>query len=137
MQFSETKVIRELHPKLTVKIFEQDVHDILCSALNGGIGYWSVLDNSSDAFENAPSNETVEETAARLLLSGTSLVFNDFESECCYKMSLEDFVNGINEYLEAGHSEIVNNECLDCCSIDSVAADSIIQYAIFGEVTYA
>ena len=44
----------------------EDIDDIICTALEGGIGYWACLDNSTEEFENAPKEETVSETS-RLL----------------------------------------------------------------------
>ena len=138
MQFSETKVIRELHPTITVNVTESDVLDILCSALCGGIGYWAVLDNTSEDFENAPHDETIEETCARLLLSGKSIRFEDVEDEHTYELTLDKFVNGIEKAVNDEGFNIVDGYGeLDCCNIDACIADSIIQYAIFGEVIYA
>ena len=138
MQFSETKVIREIHPTLTVKVKESDVLDILCSALDGGIGYWAVLDNRSDDFENAPEKETIEETCARLLLSGKSIRFEDVEDEHTYELTLDKFINGIEKAVNDEGFNIVDDDGeLDCCNIDAIIGDSIVQYAIFGERIYA
>ena len=138
MQFSETKVIRELHPTLTVKVLEIDVLDILCAALYGGIGYWAVLDNSTDDFEKAPAEESTEETCARLLLRGKSIKFEDVESEQSFELTLDKFMIGIEKAVNAEGFNIIDDDgSLDCCNIDSGIADSIIQYAIFGEVIYA
>ena len=138
MQFSETKVIRELHPTLTVKVIEVDVLDILCSALYGGIGYWAVLDNSGDDFKNATAEETTEETCARLLLNGKSLKFEDVESEQKFELTLDKFMSGIEKAVNDKRFNIIDDDGkLDCGNIDARIADFIIQYAIFGEVIYA
>ena len=138
MQFSETKVIREIHPTMTVKIKEADVLDILCSALYGGIGYWAILDNCTDDFEKAPAEETTEETCAGLLLSGKSIRFEDVEGEHTYELTLDKFINGIEKAVNDEGFGIVDDDGeLDCCNIDAIIGDSIVQYAIFGEQIYA
>ena len=138
MQFSETKVIRELHPTLTVKVFEADVLDILCSALYGGIGYWAILDNITDDYEKAPPEESTEETCARLLLRGKSIRFEDIEGEQSFELTLDKFINGIEKAVNDEGFNIVDGDGeLNCCNIDACIAESIIQYAIFGEVIYA
>ena len=138
MQFSETKVIREIHPTMTVKIKEVDVLDVLCSALYGGIGYWAILDNCTDDFEKAPAEETTEETCARLLLSGKSIRFEDVEGEHTYELTLDKFINGIEKAVNDEGFNIVDDDGeLDCCNIDAIIGDSIVQYAIFGERIYA
>ena len=48
---------------------EEDITDIVITALEGGIGYWACLDNTGEEFENAPKEEAVSETTARILLN--------------------------------------------------------------------
>lgn len=40
--------------ELEVIVMPEDIDDIICTALEGGIGYWACLDNSTEEFENAP-----------------------------------------------------------------------------------
>lgn len=39
-----------------IKVTEEDISDILCSAIEGGIGYWACLDNTTEEFKDAPKD---------------------------------------------------------------------------------
>lgn len=46
-----------------------------------------------------------------------------------------EFRNGMK--MGDRYNAVQNDGTLDCCNIDAGAADSIVQYAIFGEIIYA
>ena len=109
------------------EITEEDITDIVVTALEGGIGYWACLDNTGEEFENAPKDEAVSETVARILLNNGSVFFEDEEAR--YELTLEKLLNGIEKYAQ-------ENGGIDMDDLDADMADAIVQYAIFCEVIY-
>ena len=67
--------------ELEVMVTAEDIDDIICAALEGGIGYWACLDNSTEEFENAPEEETISETTSRLLKEGKTITLIDEEED--------------------------------------------------------
>ena len=81
-------VQRHLGPK--------EFQDILCAALEGGIGYWACLDNGTEAWKRARAQlaeelkglpepwmrvPTYDQIAARVLRNGDAVLFADAEEE--------------------------------------------------------
>ena len=135
--------------ELEVIVMPEDIDDIICTALEGGIGYWACLDNSPEEFGNAPKEETVSETTSILLKGGKTIILIDEEEDERHELTLEKLLAGIKMYLEdkqrpyniladdlnsAGYSRGTYE--LDCCMVDADVADMIIQYAVFGEVVF-
>ena len=60
----------------------------------------------------------------------------DAESPEKWELTLEKFLAGMKLYLENGGSTCVCDEEVDTCNIDADGADSIVQYALFGELVY-
>ena len=120
----------EIEFKKSVWLTEEDITDIIVTALEGGIGYWACLDNTGNEFENAPKDEPVSIITARILLNNGSVFFEDVVDEGeRYELTLEHLLNGIEKY--------ANDEGgFDMDMIDSDAADVIVQYAIFCELVY-
>lgn len=112
------------------EITEEEITDIVITALEGGIGYWACLDNTGEEFENAPKDEAVSETVARILLNNGSVFFEDEEDPSeRYELTLEKLLNGIEKYAQ-------ENGGIDMDYLDAIMADVIVQYAIFCEVVY-
>lgn len=112
------------------ELTEEDITDIIITALEGGIGYWACLDNTGEEFENAPEDEAVSETVARILLNNGSVTLIDEEDEYArYELTLEKLLNGIEKYAQ-------ENGGIDMDYLDAIMADVIVQYAIFCEVVY-
>lgn len=121
----------EIEFKKSVWLTEEEITDIIITALEGGIGYWACLDNTGDEFENAPKDEAVSETAARIILNNGTLVFedaDDYDSQARYELTLEKLLNGIEKY--------ANENGFDMDLLDADMADAIVQYAIFCEIVY-
>lgn len=112
------------------EITEEDISDIVITAIEGGIGYWACLDNTGEEFENAPKDEAVSETVARILLNNGSVTLIDEEDDYArYELTLEKLLNGIEKYAQ-------ENGGIDMDYLDAIMADMIVQYAIFCEVVY-
>ena len=131
--------VGEIHAELVVCLTAEDVEDIVVTALEGGIGYWACLDNTSDLFEDAPEDEPVSITAANILLNGGSLCFYDQEDDFrTIEMNLDDLEQGIRQWIESGYDQygVINGGKIDCCQIDALVADAIFQFALLGEIVY-
>lgn len=112
------------------ELTEEDITDIVITAIEGGIGYWACLDNTGEEFENAPEDEAVSETVARILLNNGSVFFEDEEDPSArYELTLEKLLNGIEKYAQERGG-------IDMDYLDAIMADMIVQYAIFCEVVY-
>ena len=125
-----------LEKKLTIS--SEDMTDIIVTALEGGIGYWAGLDNRPQRFAEAPEDEPVSETTAKILLEGGKVTFYDVEDPSeRWDLDEEKLVKGIRMFLETDEgSACIEDGKLDPCYVDSSAADTIIQYALFDELVY-
>ena len=128
----------EVHAEIVVKLTEEDVTDIVCTALEGGIGYWCCLDNTTYAFEEAPDDEPTAITAAKVLLGGMKIRLLD-EEDKPYFLDIEALMQGFRLWIERGYDyygAVACNGEVDVCQIDAPAADAIFQLALFGDVVY-
>lgn len=120
-----------VRPEIVVNLTEQDIDDIMVSALEGGINYWC---REAEVLEEKRCAEWGHEQIAR----GGVLILHDAESRNKWELYLANFLNGFKLWLENGGDVYgaVNDGKVDCGEIDAECADSIIQYAVFGEVVY-
>lgn len=124
------------HPiTVTYHYTDDDLENILITALEGGIGYWACLDNGGDDFDRQPRDMPTSEWCWKLLQDGGSLHFYDAEAvgeDDCeeWYMDLADLYKGVGLAIRSGDwSGRVDD-------LDATVADSIIQYALFGSVIY-
>ena len=125
----------EVHAESTARLTQQDVDDIMVSALEGGICYWSDCVEVVDRY--------LSEYASGQISRGGKLKihvdepFDEANTEW-YELDMEKFAQGFRLWLENGGDRYgaVSNGEVDTCEIDGEMADLIIQYALFGEVVY-
>lgn len=125
----------EVHAEITVRLTQQDVDDIMVSALEGGICYWSDCAEVVGCY--------LSEYASGQISRGGKLKihvdepFDEANTEW-YELDMEKFAQGFRLWLENGGDRYgaVSNGEVDTCEIDGEMADLIIQYALFGEVVY-
>lgn len=122
--------------KIRMEITEDMIQDLVTTAFCGGIGYWAVLDNSGEDFENAPNGECIDETVARLLMEGKTIKLIDVEDEEIYLLTLKKLLRGFKEYVVGGYDYDVVDGKVDMCSIDADRADKIVQLGLFGEEVF-
>ena len=123
-----------------IKITEEDICDIICAALEGGIGYWACLDNRDNVWHSDENkHKFYSEIAADILLHDGAIRFLDAEDHLTVQgtITFEKLINGIRMYL-AENQDVVDFENLyiDTSNIDCEAADMIFQYAMFGDIVY-
>lgn len=118
--------------EIKIHLTEQDIDDIMVSALEGGITYWA---GEAEVIEEKRVADWGHEQIAR----GGVLLIHDIEDpEEVWELNLEKFLKGFKLWYEDGRDEYgaVEDGEVDCCQIDGDRADEIIQYALFGEIVF-
>lgn len=122
-----------LHCGFNVVVKDEDIDDIMVSALEGGITYWC------DRAEVV--GEYLGEYASEQISRGGALRLYDIEEDDYKELTKEKFLQGLRLYLsrpKAGDFlEFIDRELrIDPGYADAEVADCIIQYAVFGDVIY-
>ena len=128
-----------LNCALDVRVRNEDIDDIMVSALEGGINYWCRKAEVKGGY--------LGEYASDQISRGGELILHDAEENKLYILSKEKFIEGLKKYITAGNTGCIDRETssigvytgrlnIDPCNIDAGAADCIIQYALFGDVIY-
>lgn len=120
----------EVNVQIPVVLSEQDIDDIMVSALEGGINYW--------CWKAEVVGEYLGDYASEQISRGGSLKLYDMESGEKLWLNREKFLNGFKLWFESNgdrYSVIDGNE-VDTSRIDGVTADEIIQFAVFDDVIY-
>lgn len=116
-----------------------ELSDFLSTALSGS--FWAGVDyDESDkeglTIESEFDEPSFEDTLASILLGGKTITIIDDEEETEYELDLEMIINGFNMVAKSEdyrhHVWNIINE-----DYDYNDADIILQFAIFGEETYA
>lgn len=118
-----------VRPEIEVNMTQQDIDDIMVSALEGGINYWC---REAEVVEDKRCGDWGHEQIAR----GGVLILHDAESSGKWELTLEKFLNGVKLYFEQGcHIQVEDNR-IDTGDMDANDADCIVQFALFGEVIF-
>jgi len=131
---------RAVRVNLEIEVTDEDLGDVMCTALEGGIGYWACLDNTRDEWKKYETEEykdtCIDEIATLILLEGKTLYFLDAEGDDeIYQLTLEKLLDGISQVVAIDSTLLVEGK-LDLCSVDAEIADNIIQYGIFNELVF-
>lgn len=122
-----------------VTVTDENVVDLMVTALEGGIGYWCELQCDGPEWERPERNESISERAAHILLNGGSLTLIDNEDvEEVFELTLEKLLNGFTKWVEEGYDTegVVEGNELDMCNCDADCADGIVQIALFDDIVY-
>lgn len=121
----------EIKIERTINVTQEDIDDIMCSALEGGITYW--------CYKAKVVGDYLGEYANEQISRGGTLKLYDQEDGSIYELTLDKLINGIkiaaNNNYYSDYEWIYGNE-IDCCQIDAEVADCIVQCALFGDVIY-
>lgn len=114
-----------------IEVTQQDVDDIMVTALEGGINYWC------EGIEVVNNDYKGGEYGSDVISRGGTLILS-VEDDEPVELTLEKFQNGLQKFISSGSAEygVINNDELDCGMIDAPASDLIIQYAVFGEIVF-
>ena len=129
---------------------EGDILDVITTALEGGIGYWAMLDNEHGdwvqarlQWKEAHKDDTVPvpcycDVAYQVMKNGKAVIFYDQEEDPNYenplKLTMESFIEGCKKFSENCGKNI--HKMLDESEFDADDADCIFQYALLGELIY-
>jgi hypothetical protein len=115
----------------TVKVTAEDIDDIMCSALEGGINYWCC--------KAEVVGDYLGEYASEQISRGGTLKLHDAEEDEVYELTLEKFLNGIQLAIQHNYFaeyDWCNGNEIDTCQVDAEVSDCIIQLALFDDVIY-
>lgn len=124
-----------------VVVTNEDIDDIMCGALEGGITYW--------ASEAEVVGEYLGEYGSEQISRGGTLKiyldepFDKDDTEV-YELTKENFMKGLRMYLQdpqrpydiLDFDRRTGKTILDTGEADAVVCDIIIQYALFNEVVF-
>ena len=116
----------------------QDISDLIVTALEGGINYWcrkAVIKKDENGKFFGVSDEDQEKVkyASDVIGYGGTLILHDTESDDKWELTPENMVKGITKYCD--ENRINPAELMD--DYDADTADSIVQYALFDELTFS
>ena len=114
-----------------IKITQEDIDDIMCSALEGGINYWCCKAEVVDKYLGEWAHEQISR--------GGTLKLYDAEEDEIYELTLEKFLSGIQKAIEGNYYseyEWCDGFIIDTCQVDAEVADTIVQLALFDEVVF-
>lgn len=119
--------------RIELIVTDDDIDDIMCTALEGGILHWRL---NVEVVGNY-----LGEYASEQIARGGSLVLYVYEDGETFELDKDKLLDGIKKWVDEGRGldcTFRNGDKmeLDCCMIDALASDSIIQYALFGEEVY-
>lgn len=101
------------------------IENIIVSALEGQSNYWAGVDNTTIEWRDKPEGMPVSQFATNLLLDGKKVVLYDIEDENeTWDLTLDKLLSGIGKAMSE------NRDYED-------EADTVLQYALFGELVYA
>ena len=110
-------------------VSDEDIDDIMSAALDGGITYW--------CGRAEVVGEYLGEYASEQISRGGTLRLYDIEDGTVSELTLDKFLNGLRLWIENERTfELTDAGRLDVGQIDALAADTIIQYALFNDVIF-
>lgn len=110
-------------------VSDEDIDDIMSAALDGGITYWCC--------KAEVVGEYFGEYASEQISRGGTLKLYDIEDSTVSELTLDKFLNGLRLWIENERAfELTDAGRLDVGQIDALAADAIIQYALFDDVVF-
>jgi len=134
------KKVFDLKVEVNLKVTEDDIKDIMVTALEGGISYWACLDNTREEWKNYENDDDTPTSiiATKILLDGKSLYFSDVEDpDEIWELTLDKLMISIGTIiLHDEHELSCSNNTLNLDCLDACLADSIIQYALFNEIIF-
>lgn len=120
-----------LKVEMPLELKQEDVDDIMCGALEGGINYWC---RKAEVVESEYFGEYASEQISR----GGNLRLYDSNDDEVYVLDLEKFIAGFKAWVANGYDThgAIQAGKIDCCNIDAEDADQIVQFAIFGDIVF-
>lgn len=118
-----------------VKVTDQDIDDIMSTALEGAITYW--------CDEAKVSGDYLGKYTSDQISRGGMVLLHEEEEDCWHTLTKEKLINGIRLWLEDTREDFEPTcvdedgaQRLDTGCIDAFEADVIIQCALFDEIIF-
>lgn len=132
---NKSPVVRYLTVSYPTRVSARDIHEIMCTAVGGGITYWC------DHIEPDGGNCSDEQNYEPFGKDGVLRIYvaEPFEKKC-YELTQHKFLVGLRTWLESNPEVLICGwDCyeIDCGKIDPQSADCIIQLALFGEIVFS
>lgn len=130
---SEEKVFN-VHAEINVRLEQQDIDDIMVSALEGGICYWAWKAEVVGKYLGEYASDQISRGGALSIWLSEPLD----DGKSCYTLDISNFLSGFKLWIENGGDSYgaIDGLHVDCGQIDAGCADEIIQYALFGEIIF-
>ncbi len=128
--------------EMYVTVSEQDIDDIMATAMEGGINYWCDGAKVVGGYLGEYGSEQIAR-GGKLRLHMEE-PFDDEETEW-YELDKEKFLKGLDMYIKDPNkpyeilcfdTDMDGDLTIDTCQVDATVADMIVQYALFGEVVF-
>ena len=116
---------------MTKEISNQDIDDLMVTALEGGINYWCGKATITKLPAGVKDGEEV--IASDMISRDGVLTLFDAESADKWELTREKFIKGLVKTIEWGDFGNVQN-LMD--GHDAETADVLIQYALFDEIVF-
>ena len=118
-----------IRSSIEVVVTEQDIDDIMATALEGGINYWCRKVEVDGEYLGTYASDQISQNGV--------LKLYDADDDASYVLTLELLLKGIDLAITEGYAtDWFEGNHIDTCNIDAEAADVIIQFALFGDVIY-
>jgi hypothetical protein len=117
---------------------KEDIADLIVTALEGGINYWcrkAVMKENAitkDYFNVLPEDQDKINYASDLISYGGTLILFDAESSDKWELDIDKMLKGIDMHCTNMKKSPAN--LMD--DYDANDADAIVQYAVFGKLTF-
>ena len=130
MEKNPNKVTRHgISVVINFVVSDEDIDDIMSAALDGGVTYW--------CGRAEVVGEYLGEYASEQISQGGALKLRDIEGDGIFELTLDKFLVGLRLWIENERAfELTSAGRLDVGQIDAVAADTIVQYALFNDIVY-
>lgn len=110
-------------------VTSEDIDDIMCAALEGGINYW--------CRKAEVVGEYLGDYASEQISRGGTLILYDAESSDKWELNIEKLLCGIEKAIEEWYEyEWFKDGRLETSQIDAEIADGIVQLALFDEIVF-
>lgn len=118
-----------------VNLNQEDIDDIMCTALEGGITYWCNYAASMMVDDWMKRNKITY--LSEVIGKGGDIILNTQDGN--YVLTLKAFMTGLQKAIDDDYIPLEYDHGvykIDTCEIDADIADIIIQYALFGDLVY-
>jgi len=115
-----------------VEITDEQIDDLMVTALEGGINYWCGGVELKEGTVTAEQEKNLRYLSNAISLGGT-IILHDAESSDKWELTKEKFLKGIEKTLEWGGNADVQ-DLFD--NHDAEVADVLLQYSLFDEIVF-